>query len=127
MNLSLCMIVKNEEAVLQESLSQVGRYVTEIIVVDTGSSDRTKEIAQSFGAQVYDFPWCDDFSAARNFSLEKASNDWVLVLDADEIITDFKVNQIRKFIQADQAMVGRIKLINILSDAHGGETLSREN
>lgn len=119
MKMSLCMIVKNEEHLLQQSLRKVGLYLDEIIVVDTGSTDRTKEIARSWGAQVYDFPWCDDFSVARNFSLEKATCNWVLVLDADEIIVDFNVELIRNVIKADQPVVGRIKLINLVSDAMG--------
>ncbi|MDR3541390.1 MAG: glycosyltransferase [Desulfosporosinus sp.] len=119
MNLSLCMIVKNEEKLLRQSLSAVRRWVDEIVIVDTGSTDRTKDIARTFTAQVYDFPWCDDFSAARNFALEKASCDWVLVIDADEVVSDFQVKSIRKVIKADQPIVGRIKLINLLSDAMG--------
>ncbi|MDR3587750.1 MAG: glycosyltransferase [Desulfosporosinus sp.] len=119
MKISLCMIVKNEEELLQRSLSNVTRYVDEIIVVDTGSTDRTQVIARNCGAQVYDFPWCDDFSAARNFALEKASCDWVLVLDADEVVNDFQVEDIRKVIKTDQDIVGRIKLINLISDAMG--------
>lgn len=124
MKVSLCMIVKNEEDLLQQSLSKVRRYVDEMIVVDTGSTDRTKEIARRCGAKVYEFSWCNDFSAARNFSLEKASCDWVLILDADEIITDFKVESIRKVIKAEYPVVGRIKLINIVSDTTGEKRLS---
>ena len=119
MKLSLCMIVKNEEDLLQQSLSKVSRYVDEIVVVDTGSTDRTKEIARSWSAQVYDFPWCDDFSKARNFSLEKASSDWVLVLDADEVVIDIDENNIQEVTKSEQPVVGRIKLINITSDAMG--------
>lgn len=119
MKLSLCMIVKNEENSLWQSLSKVSRYVDEIIVVDTGSTDRTKEIARNWSAQVFDFPWCDDFSAARNFSLEKASSDWVLVLDADEVVINFDIANIRKVVKSEQPVVGRIKLINIISDESG--------
>ncbi|TGE32808.1 glycosyltransferase [Desulfosporosinus sp. Sb-LF] len=119
MKISLCMIVKNEEDVLQQSLNKVGRYVDEIIVVDTGSTDRTKEIALTFTEKVYDFTWCDDFSAARNFSLEKASCDWVLVLDADEVITNFNVGHFWNVIKSDKSVVGRIRLIDIVSDATG--------
>ncbi len=61
--------------------------VDEMIVVDTGSTDRTKKIARAFGAKVYDFAWTDSFSDARNFSLSKASGEWILVLDADEVIS----------------------------------------
>lgn len=85
--LSLCMIVKNEEKNLAKSLMSVKGIVDEMIVVDTGSGDRTKDIATAVGAQVYDFSWTGDFSEARNFSLSKARGDWVLVLDADEMIS----------------------------------------
>ena len=69
--ISLCMIVKNEEAVIKRCLESVKEVVDEIIVVDTGSQDRTKEIAEEEGAQVYQFPWIDDFAAARNFLFPK--------------------------------------------------------
>lgn len=85
--LSLCMIVKNEEQHLHTCLMSVRAAVDEMIVVDTGSSDRTKDIARAFGAKVFDFPWTGDFSEARNFSLAKASGDWILILDADEAIS----------------------------------------
>ena len=124
MNLSLCMIVRNEENLLQQSLSAVRDWVDEIIIVDTGSTDRTKDIARTFTAQVYDFPWCDDFSAARNFALEKAANDWVLVIDADEVVSDFQVEDIQKLIKADLPMVGRIKLINLIADEMGEKRTS---
>ncbi|MDY3619021.1 tetratricopeptide repeat-containing glycosyltransferase family 2 protein [Agathobaculum sp.] len=83
--ISLCMIVKNEESVLARCLDSVKDLVDEVIVADTGSSDRTREIAAAYG-QVYDFPWCDDFSAARNFSFSKASMDYCMWLDADDVI-----------------------------------------
>ncbi len=82
--LSLCMIVKNEEKFLPQCLESVQDVVDEIVVVDTGSTDGTVEIARRFGAKVFHYEWSDDFSAARNFALEHATGDWVLVLDADE-------------------------------------------
>ena len=85
--LSLCMIVKNEEQHLARCLMSVKPIANEIIVVDTGSMDRTKNIALAFGAKVFDFTWTNDFSEARNYSLSKASGDWILVLDADEVIS----------------------------------------
>ena len=80
------MIVRNEERFLPGCLESVRGLVDEIIVVDTGSTDRTAEIARSFGARVFDFEWRDDFSAARNESLRHAGSDWILYLDADERI-----------------------------------------
>ncbi|MCH1625066.1 glycosyltransferase [Ferdinandcohnia quinoae] len=87
-SISLCMIVKNEERFLEKCLSSINNQVDEIIIVDTGSTDRTKEIANSFHAQVYDLEWREDFSIARNFSISKATSDYILVLDADEYLDE---------------------------------------
>ena len=85
-SLSLCMIVKNEEKYLPRCLESLKPMVDEMIVVDTGSVDATCDIAEIFGAKLFDFQWQDDFAAARNFSLKQASGDWILVMDADEVI-----------------------------------------
>ncbi|TAN45967.1 MAG: glycosyltransferase [Nitrospirae bacterium] len=91
--LSLCMIVKNEEMNIGRCLNSIKSVADEIIVVDTGSSDRTKAIAEVFGAKVFDFGWNDNFSDARNCSLSFARGDYIFVLDADEVISkrDFNV------------------------------------
>jgi glycosyltransferase involved in cell wall biosynthesis/Tfp pilus assembly protein PilF len=81
---SLCLIVRNEALLLERCLNSVRGLVDEIIAVDTGSTDNTKEIALRFGAKIYDYPWNDNFSEARNCSLTKAACDWILLLDADE-------------------------------------------
>jgi len=86
--ISLCMIAKNEDADLANCLDSVKDIANEIIIVDTGSTDKTKEIAKKFKAKIYDFKWADDFSAARNESLRHAAKDWVLVLDADEALDE---------------------------------------
>lgn len=86
MKINLVMIVKNEQRSLERCLSSVRGLVDEIIIADTGSEDATKEIAKRFGARLYDFVWCDDFSAARNFALEQSDADWNLILDADEYL-----------------------------------------
>ncbi len=85
-DLSLCMIVKNEERHLARCLHSVGHLAAEIIVADTGSTDRTREIAAAFGARLLDVPWEGDFAKARNAALAAAGRKWVLVLDADEVI-----------------------------------------
>jgi tetratricopeptide (TPR) repeat protein len=82
--ISLCMIVKDEEAMLPGCLTAIAPWVDEMIIVDTGSSDRTREIAEEHGARVIDFPWTGSFSDARNRSVEEATGDWILYLDADE-------------------------------------------
>lgn len=82
--LSVCMIVRNEEALLGRALESVREIADELIVVDTGSTDSTVEIARSFGAEVFSHPWEDDFAAARNESLRHATKDWILVVDGDQ-------------------------------------------
>ncbi|MCP8968855.1 TPR domain-containing glycosyltransferase [Ectobacillus ponti] len=84
--LSACLIVKNEEKVLRRCLESLQGAVDEIIVADTGSTDKTKEIASEFTPHIYDFVWIDDFSAARNFAAQHASGEWVLSVDADEYL-----------------------------------------
>jgi glycosyltransferase involved in cell wall biosynthesis/Flp pilus assembly protein TadD len=84
LRVSLTMIVKNEEANLPACLLSAADLFDEIVVVDTGSTDQTKEIAKQFGAKVFDFPWCDSFAAARNEGLRHASGDWIFWLDADD-------------------------------------------
>ena len=79
-SVSLCMIVKNEEDVLERCLKSVAGLVDEIIIVDTGSTDRTREIATHFTNQIFDFPWQDDFSAARNEAFSHASMDYCMWL-----------------------------------------------
>ncbi len=86
--ISLCMIVKNEEKVLDRCLNSVSDLVDEIIIVDTGSTDSTKEIAKHYTDNVLDFKWVDDFSKARNYSFSKATKDYILWLDADDVILE---------------------------------------
>ena len=83
---SLCMIVKDEAAHLARCLASVRRMVDQIVVVDTGSADRSRDIATVFGADVYAYAWRNDFARARNHALSKADCEWVLILDADEVI-----------------------------------------
>lgn len=86
--ISLCMIVKNEEMYLARCLDSVAELVEEIIVVDTGSTDRTVEIANGYTTKVYSYPWKDDFSDARNYSFSKATMDYCMWMDADDILEE---------------------------------------
>lgn len=86
--ISLCMIVKNEETVLKRCLQSVKDIVDEIIIVDTGSTDKTKDIAYLFTDNVYNFEWINDFAKARNYSFSKATQDYILWLDADDVILE---------------------------------------
>jgi len=84
---SLCMIIKDEEKYLSRCLASVKPIVDEMIVIDTGSADRSKDIAMTFGARVYDYEWKNDFAEARNYAISKASGEWILILDGDEVIS----------------------------------------
>lgn len=86
--ISLCMIVKNEEQCLERCLESAKHVVDEIIIVDTGSTDRTKQIASRYTQHVYDFEWTEDFAAARNYAIDRAKGTYILQLDADEVIID---------------------------------------
>jgi tetratricopeptide (TPR) repeat protein len=114
MKLSFCMIVKDEADRLERCLQSVRDVVDEMVVLDTGSSDRTPEIAQSFGAIVPTFKWCNDFSAARNHALQYVTGDWVLVLDADEILASAIVPALKQAIQSESHLV-----LNLLREEVG--------
>lgn len=99
MTLSVCLIVKNEREVIGRCLNCALKFADELIVVDTGSTDGTAEEAKKFTNDIYFFEWCDDFSAARNFAFEKASCDYVMWLDADDVITDENCAKIKELLK----------------------------
>ena len=111
LSISLCMIVKNEEVCIGTALKSVKSVLgfEDIVVVDTGSVDKTKEIALSYGANIFDFEWIDDFSAAKNFAAENAKNDWILAIDADEEIMEADLLGLEVFTN-DEYAVGEITL-----------------
>ena len=84
--ISLCMIVKNEEAVIGRCLASIKDLVDEINIVDTGSTDRTRQIVQQFSVRLFDFEWIHHFAAARNFSFQQATKDYILWLDEDDVL-----------------------------------------
>jgi len=108
------MIAKNEENFIGGALESVKSALglQDLIVADTGSSDNTKETALENGAKVFDFEWCDDFSAARNFAAGKAAFDWILVLDADEEIIEVDIPKLEEFIK-DALAVGQMEMIEM--------------
>lgn len=117
MDLSLCMIVKNEESSLPQTLNSVKGIVDEMVILDTGSTDRTVEIAKAVGARVEYFEWCNDFAAARNEALKYAQGKWVLVLDADEVLTPAIVPEIKRAIKSDalgDSSASRYVAINLI-------------
>lgn len=119
--ISVCMIAKNEEKYIEECLKHLMPYQLEIIVADTGSTDRTKEIAQKYTDKVYDFTWVEDFSAARNFCAEKAANDWILVIDCDEYIENLDLNRLSSYMKQPQN-VGEICIRNMVHRNNGETT-----
>ena len=96
LRLSLCMIVRDNERTLEAALSSIRPWVDEMVVVDTGSHDRTREIARALGARVFDCPWCDDFSAARNESLRHARGEWLFWMDSDDTIDQENGRKLRE-------------------------------
>lgn len=123
--ISLCMIVKNEEDTLSRALESVKDVVDEIIIIDTGSVDKTKEIAGKFTSKIYDFQWIDDFSAARNYSFSKATMDYIMWLDADDVVMEedgLKIQQLKE--NLDPAVDIVMAKYNCGFDKEGNITLS---
>jgi len=110
---SACMIVKNEEEFLPNCLESIRSWVDEIIVVDTGSTDRTVEIAQSYGAKVFHQAWEGDFSKARNFSLAQATKEWIFIIDADEEFVAEDIPLIRQVMAQNQFRLVSINVYNV--------------
>jgi tetratricopeptide (TPR) repeat protein len=102
--ISLCMIVRNNEDTISNCIKSVKGITDEIIIVDTGSSDKTKIMAAKFTDKIYDFKWIDDFSAAKNFALSKATKEWILALDADEVIAEENLARIKELIESKEYM-----------------------
>lgn len=119
--ISVCMIVKDEARHLEKTLQALVPHFDDIVVVDTGSTDPSREIARQFVPQVHEFRWVDDFSAARNHSIQFARHDWVLVIDADETLAALDAEPLLALMQAQPDAVGRINMIN-----HAGENEETE-
>jgi len=107
---SLCMIVKNEENVLARCLDSFRDLVEEIVIVDTGSTDRTKKIAARYTDRIYDFEWIDDFAAARNFAFSKTTKEYIYSADADEMIDE---ENAKKFLALKEAMEPEIEIVQM--------------
>ncbi len=113
--ISVCIIAKNEESRIEKCLSSIKPCGFEIVVVDTGSTDRTKEIASRYADKVLDFDWCDDFSAARNYSLREASNNWIFMMDCDEWIKKIDVEELDYFRKHHPESVGAVSRENLVT------------
>lgn len=113
--ISVCIIAKNEEKRIERCLASIKPYGFEIVVVDTGSTDNTKELAAKYANKVLDFEWCDDFSAARNFSLRAASNNWIFMIDCDEWVKTMDVEELNYFRKHLSGSIGSVSRENIVT------------
>lgn len=125
--ISLCMIVKDEEDVIGRCLESVKDIADEIIIVDTGSTDKTKEIVSQYTDKIFDFKWVDDFAKARNFSFSKATRDYILWLDADDVIMQ---EDYKKFMELKKKLDGSVDIYmmkyNCTLDEAGNPTWVKE-
>ena len=119
MTLSVCFIVRDEEEVICRALNSCAQFADEIIITDTGSKDKTVELAKKFTDKVYFFEWIDDFSAARNFCFDKASGDYVMWMDADDIVSYDNAKKIRALVDG-----GGFDMAYLLYVSGGDESFS---
>lgn len=112
-NISICIITKNERDNLITCLERIANLDMEIVVIDTGSTDDSKEIALRYTKHVYDFVWCNDFSAARNFAISKANRDYILMVDTDEFIDEIDISDLNRLIQENPDGIGLLLRKNL--------------
>lgn len=127
MSISLCMIVKNEQDNLPRCLESIKDIVDEMIIVDTGSTDSTVEIAESYGARVYHFPWNGSFSDARNYSLKHASGDWIMIMDADDELPGSEKQAVLDLAKTGDADAYFFETISYVGDKPGVDVLKNLN
>ena len=110
--ISVCIIAKDEEKHIEECCKHLAPYGFEIVLVDTGSTDRTVELAKQYTDRIFHFDWCDDFSAAKNYAMEKASHDWILSIDCDEYIELADLSALAAHVKSQPTAAGRILIRN---------------
>lgn len=121
MNLSVCIIAKNEEKNIRRCLESLKSYNFEIVVVDTGSTDDTEKIAQQYTDRLYHFQWKNNFSSARNFAISKSTKTYVMSIDCDECIDYIDVKKLQNLLAERKKQVGRIKIRNHLTKSGTGQ------
>jgi len=117
--LSVCLIARDEAQFIEQCLASVQPIAHQIILVDTGSSDRTVELARQFGPEIHQFTWCDDFSAARNAALAHATGDWVLAIDADEELSEAARTQLLRELNQKSALAFRLPIADAGQEGEG--------
>jgi glycosyltransferase involved in cell wall biosynthesis/tetratricopeptide (TPR) repeat protein len=125
--LSVCLIARDEEPFIARCLESVRGVADQVVVVDTGSSDRTAEIARGLGADVVELAWADDFAAARNESLRHARHDWILVLDADETLDPGSHEEVRRLVQGEEVVGYLLPMRNYLEAEGTSEVIEHLN
>lgn len=123
--ISVCVIARDEEKFIEQCIKSVSSVADEIIVADTGSKDKTVQIAKRLGAEVFYFKWIDDFSAAKNFAMSKATGDWILFLDADEELNAHDVTVLRKAVNDSNQVVYSLIMVNYLDVGLNRKTVHR--
>lgn len=121
--ISICIIGKNEEQNIEECLGRLSKLNAEIVFVDTGSTDQTKELAGKYTKNIFEFAWCDDFSKARNFSLEMATCDHVLIVDCDEYLEESDFDKVCTLIKQYPTAVGQITRHSLCFNGDGTQNL----
>lgn len=123
--ISVCMIARDEEQNLPNTLRAVSTLVQEIIMVDTGSTDKTMAVATSYGAAVCSYPWTENFAEAKNHAIEKASQPTILFIDADEQLIESSHDALKRYLQESSQYAGRVILLNQLADSVVKERIPR--
>ena len=121
MKISACYIVKNEQENIRRSIESLKNQYDELIVIDTGSEDGTVDVVRSLGGKVFVYPWQDDFAAARNFALAKATGDWLIFLDADEYFTAATAGNLRRVLEMASPEADGMLVDMVNFDADTGE------
>ena len=119
MNISVCIITKNEAHYLKECLACIKKYPFEIVVTDTGSEDDSVMVAKEYTDKVFYYKWNNNFSDARNFCVSQASNDIVMIVDTDEFVQEFDWDNFCSAVERNKEKVGRIKLNNVYNSDWG--------
>ena len=115
-SISLCMIVRDAEETVGRAIKSALAVVDEVVVVDTGSADNTRLIVEGYGARVVEHDWNDDFAAARNAGIEAAYGDWILVLDADEILESIRPVEVGRLLSNDAAIGYQVQIREVDDD-----------
>lgn len=124
--ISICLIGKNEELHIDECLGRLSKLDAELVFVDTGSTDKTRELASKYTKAIYDFAWCDDFAKARNYALSCASNDIILFIDCDEYLEESDLAKTYKLVQQYPNAVGQITLHSLCYNSSGKQTVATD-